>query len=56
MKDLLNQLGLSDRYFDCVHACDVSHVWNRPIDYATVHSKLDVLREMAINFLKQSLA
>ena len=56
VKDLLNQLGLSDRYFDCVHACDVSHVWNRPIDYATVHSKLDVLREMAINFLKQSLA
>lgn len=55
IQSLLDQLGLSDRYYDDFQACDKAQPWNIPIDYDNVHAKLETLRTNSFLFLKESL-
>ncbi|CDT25065.1 conserved hypothetical protein [Vibrio coralliirubri] len=53
IKDLLDQLGLSGRIFHSnMNIDDIKS----EIDYDSVHSKLEYLREFSINFFKTSLS
>lgn len=54
--NLLDLLGLSDRYYDSFQACDEAQPWNKPIDYDIVHARLEHLRQDSIDYLKKRLA
>lgn len=54
--DLLEQLGLSDRFFTNVDDVLKSNVLNTPIDYTIVSNKLEKLRKKSIDFLRSSLS
>lgn len=53
--NLLNLLGLSDRYYESFQECEKAQPWNRPIDYDSVHAKLELLRNNSINYLEKAL-
>ncbi len=52
---LLSQLGLFDRYFPTVEMARQTRSWNKNIDYNSVFSLLNRMREHSINILKKSL-
>ena len=54
--DLLEQLGLRDRFFTNVDDVLKSNVLNTPIDYTIVSNKLEKLRNKSIDFLRSSLS
>lgn len=49
---LLEQLGLSDRYFNNMDTLRHSNVFQRPIDYELIDKKLEVLRNNSWNYLR----
>lgn len=53
--NLLQQLGLADRYFESFSECDEAKPWNIPIDYATVHMKLSEMRRDSLDYLRENL-
>ncbi len=53
--NLLDQLGLQDRYFTSVEGAEASKIWQTPIDYSIVEPKLSSLRASSIDFLKTAL-
>lgn len=53
MTDLLDKLGLGDRYFDSIEQARQSKIWECSIDYETVFPKLLQMREASINYLKE---
>lgn len=53
--NLLQQLGLTDRYFENFRACEEAKPWNMSIDYDAVHDKLMSLRKDSFDFLNRSL-
>lgn len=53
--DLLNILGLSDRYFTCVEEFRNSRIWERNINYQDVSKRMSSLREQSWQFLKSAL-
>ncbi len=53
--NLLEQLGLSDRYYRSFEDCDNAQPWNKVIDYDAVHAKIELLRTKSIDYLKNAL-
>lgn len=53
--DLLNALGLSDRYFTSVEELSNSRVWEKHINYQDVSKRISSLREQSWLFLKSVL-
>lgn len=53
--NLLQHLGIADRYFESFHACEEAQPWNTSIDYEAVHDKLKSLRKDSFDFLNKSL-
>lgn len=53
--NLLDRLGLSDRYFYSVDDAMVSECWKSPINYSKVYDKLITLRKKSLDFLKQAI-
>ncbi len=49
---LLQKIGLSDRFFTDERDALESGVWEKPIDYEMVDSKIDALRNSSLEFLK----
>lgn len=52
---LLEQLGMSERYFDSFQACTNAQPWRTPIDYSEVRKRIDSFRTESINYLKMAL-
>lgn len=53
--DLLDMVGLKDRAFTSVDSFLKSKIWNTPIDYFSVRSRLDKHRKDSIDFLVDNL-
>lgn len=53
--DLLSSLGLEDRYFDSIEDAWKSKVWERTIDYSDVTPKMQLLKDISWNNLKEAL-
>ncbi len=51
--DLLELLGLPNRYFSTFNEFYKSKIWKHQIDYDNVDAKLDMLREYSWNYLKK---
>lgn len=56
MTNLLEELGLSDRFFTSIDKVKESKIWEHPIDYSLVLPKLELLRNKSLQFLKNSLS
>ncbi len=52
IKDLLERLGLEDRFFSSFEDFFNSHIWERNIDYKKINVKLDELRYLSWEYLK----
>lgn len=50
--NLLESLGLSDRFFSSIEDVLKSNIWECPIDYISVETKLQELRNKSYSFLK----
>lgn len=55
LKDLLKSVGLQDRYFDENDTILYSELQNRKIDYDEVNSKLNILKDISWNYLRNAL-
>ena len=55
LKDLLKSVGLEDRYFDESDPIIYHELQNKKIDYDKVNSKLDILKKISWNYLKNAL-
>lgn len=55
IKDLLEELSLSDRFFTSIEDLYSSRIWEKEIDYNLIDSKLKILRRESLDFLKNSL-
>ena len=55
MKDLLDDLGLSERLVDVTDYESVTRVLKTPVDYAAAERKLVFLREKGMDFLDENL-
>lgn len=55
MTNLLETLGLSDRYFENVKTADNSKIWTKPIDFKPVNKILKDLRNKSWDYLKDNL-
>ena len=55
MTDLLDKLGLADRYFDSIERAKAIKIWEQTIDYDTVSHKLLELRSASIDYLNKML-
>lgn len=56
IRDLLEELGLEDRFFTSVESFYKSRIWEKTIDYIDVDSKLSVLRKKSYKYLKDNLS
>ena len=56
MIDLLEELGLSERFCESFSEAQSKRLWERPIDFEKVYERLAIMRQESINFLKDSLA
>lgn len=55
LKDLLKSVGLENRYFDENDTIIYSELQNKKIDYDVVNSKLDTLKDVSWNYLRNAL-
>jgi len=55
MLSLLSGLGLESRFFNNISEARKSDVITQSIDYELVHSKLNALRKLSLDFLQRSL-
>lgn len=55
MTDLLNKLGLENRYFDSIDSAKVAKPWEQTINYDNVYPKLLQMRSASINYLHKML-
>lgn len=53
--NLLEQLGLQDRYYTSMQACDEAQPWNITIDYENVHARLSQLQMKSRHYLSRAL-
>ena len=53
--NLLEQLGIQNRYYENIEACEEAKPWNQPIDYEAVYGKLIQLRSKSIDYLNIAL-
>ena len=53
--NLLEQLGLEERYYNSIDICYESHPWSVPIDYDAVHARLKSLRQSSFKYLMSAL-
>ena len=56
IQNLLQQIGLSDRYFTSIQECEEARPWDVHVDYKEVHKKLALLRKSSFEFLKIALS
>ena len=55
LKDLLKSVGLEDRYFDENDPIIYRELQNKKIDYNKVNSKLEILKKVSWDYLKNAL-
>lgn len=55
LTDLLTELGLMDRFFNTCEEAEMSKVWEKPIDYDSVYLKLEKMRKISYDYLKEAL-
>ena len=55
MTDLLDKLGLADRYFDSIERAKAVKAWKQIIDYNIVFPKLLKMRSVSIDYLNKML-
>lgn len=53
--DLLDSIGLNDRYFESCEDLVNSNIWEYPIDYNSIEQELNNLKEKSMYFLKNAL-
>lgn len=53
--NLLQQLGLTERYFESFHACNEAQPWKINIDYDAAYDKLVSLRKDSFDYLNNAL-
>jgi len=51
--DLLKELDLEDRFFDCIETAKNAKMWTKKIDYFRVEEKLSQLREESFNYITE---
>lgn len=56
LTDLLNELGLTDRFFNSCEEAKNSTIWKKPIDYDKVYLKLEKMKNDSYNYLKAALS
>lgn len=56
MVDLLSELGLEDRFFDCVEDATIARIWEKTIDYAIIDQKLEAMRKESMDYLNKILS
>ncbi len=52
ISDLLNSLGIADRYFDSFEKFYESKIWEYPIDYQLIDYRLNILRDKSWHYLE----
>lgn len=53
LTDLLIQLGLMNRFFSSIDEVEKSHIWERKINYVEIDRKIQAMRSVSWNFLKE---
>ena len=56
MTDLLDALGLSDRFCESFEEAREKKLWEYEIDYADVYQKLNIMRRDSVNYLAKALS
>lgn len=55
LMNLLEQVGLEERYYDSFNACDEAQPWNKPIDYDAIYLRLSEMRSQSYRYIMESL-
>lgn len=53
--DLLERVGLKNRFFSSCSEVISSRVWEKKIDYVAVDKKIDAMKEKSFNYLKEAI-